>query len=240
MNHSEARLLIGADPQTVPPQLAEHLAGCGECAQFQREMTALDTNIRRALELAPLAASPAPAAQVVSIAQGRTNPSMKASARKPASAWSGWALAASAALVAVLGVWVLRPNDSLAHEVVQHVQFESDSWTSDEHVTPAEVKETLADAGVALDTGSDKVMYAHSCVFRGRVVPHLVVSTPKGRVTVIVLRYENVTRRMSFHEGGMTGVIMPAPHGSMAVLMQGNEDIDAAAQQMQQSVHWLP
>jgi hypothetical protein len=239
MNHSEARLLIGADPQTMPPELAEHLGNCTECAQFQREMTALDTNIRRALELAPLGAAPAPA-PVASIAEARTNISTQTRARKRTSAWSGWALAASVALVSVLGVWVLRPNESLAHDVVQHVQFESNSWTSDEHVTPADVQDTLAQAGVAIDTSSGKVMYAHSCPFRGHVVPHLVVSTPKGRVTVMVLRYENVTRRMNFHEGGMTGVIMPAPHGSMAVLVQGNEDIDAIAQQVQQSVHWLP
>jgi hypothetical protein len=57
----------------------------------------------------------------------------------------------------------------------------------------------------------------------------------------MVLRYENVTRRISFHEDGMTGVIIPAPHGSMAVLIQGgDENIEAVAQQMQQSVHWLP
>jgi hypothetical protein len=230
MNHGEARLLIGADPQAVPPELAEHLASCAECSQFRREMTALDTNIRRALlpEVAPVA----------SIAEARTN--AQAATRKRANTWTGWALAASVALVAVLGVWALRPNDSLAREVVQHVQFESNSWTSDEHVTPADVKDTMAQAGVSIDMNSDKVMYAHSCLFRGHVVPHLVVSTPNGRVTVMILRYENVTHRMNFHEDGMTGVIMPAPHGSMAVLMQGNENINAVAQAMQQSVHWSP
>lgn len=237
MNHSEARLHIGADPQTVPPELAEHLAGCAECSQFQREMTALDVNIRRAMEQAPLEAAPAAAAPVVSIAAARATQTPR---RKRTSAWSGWALAASVALVSVLGVWALRPNDSLAHDVVAHVQSESNSWTSDEHVTPGDVKDTLAQAGVAIDTNSDKVMYAHTCPFRGHVVPHLVVSTPQGRVTVIVLRYENVTRRTNFHEGGMTGVLLPAPHGSMAVLMQGSENIDAVAQQVQQSVHWLP
>jgi hypothetical protein len=238
MNHNEARLLIGGDPQTVPPELAEHLAGCTECSQFQREMTVLDANIRRALELAPRITTPAPAA-VVSIAEARTNATTQTPARKRTRAWSGLALAASVALVSILGVWVLRPNDSLAHDVVMHVQDESDSWTADEHVTPTDVTDTLAQAGVAIDMGSDKVMYAHTCPFHGHVVPHLVVSTPKGRVTVMILRYETVTRRTSFHEGGMTGVIMPAPHGSMAVLMQGNEDIDAVAQQVQQSVHWL-
>jgi hypothetical protein len=237
MNHNEARLLIGGDPHTVPPELAEHLAGCPECAKFQREMTALDDNIRLALEQAPLGAAPLDAtpATVTPITKAPT-----AQRRKRASSWSGWALAAGVAALSMIAVWTLRPNDSLAHDVVAHIQYESKSWSSNEQVTAAEVKETLARAGVAIDMDSDKVMYAHSCMFRGHVVPHLVVSTPQGPVTVMVLPHESVKHRMNFHEDGMTGVITPAPHGSLAVIMQGNENIDAVAQQVQQSVHWLP
>jgi hypothetical protein len=237
MNHNEARLLIGGDPHTVPPELAEHLAGCPECAQFQREMTALDNNIRRALELVPpsaAAAGPNPAT-VTPITSAPA-----AQRRKRASSWSGWALAASVAAISMIAVWTLRPNDSLAHDVVKHIQFESKSWSSNEQVTAADVKETLAQAGVAIDMNSDKVMYAHSCLFRGHVVPHLVVSTPQGPVTVMVLPHESVKHRMTFHEDGMSGVITPAPHGSLAVIMQGNENIDGVAQQVQQAVRWLP
>jgi len=237
MNHNEARLQIGADPHSVPPELAEHLASCPECSQFQREMVALDTNIRRALEQAPLSTAPPAAAPatVVPITSAAT-----VQRRKPARHWSGWALAASVALVSVLAVWALRPTDTLAHDVVTHVEYESNSWSSKEDPAPAEIKETLAQAGVALDMSSDKVSYAHSCPFRGHIVPHLVVNTPQGPVTVMVLRYENVKHPMNFHEDGMTGVITPAPHGSIAVLMKGNENIDAVAQQVQQSVRWLP
>jgi Protein of unknown function (DUF3379) len=237
MNHNEARLLIGADPHSVPPELAEHLASCPECSQFLREMVALDTNIRRALEQAPLsvAAPSETTATVVPIASAST-----ARRRKPASVWSRWALAASVAVISILAVWALRPTDSLARDVVAHVEFESKSWSSKEDPSPAEINETLARAGVALDMSSDKVMYAHSCPFRGHTVPHLVVSTPQGPVTVMVLRYESVKHPMNFHEDGMTGVITPAPHGSIAVLVKGNENVDAVAQQMQKSVRWLP
>jgi hypothetical protein len=38
----------------------------------------------------------------------------------------------------------------------------------------------------------------------------------------------------------MTGMITPAPHGSIAVLMKGDENIDAVAKEVQQSVRWLP
>jgi hypothetical protein len=237
MNHNEARLLIGGDPHTVPPELAEHLAGCPECAQFQREMTLLDDNIRRALEQAPLSMAP-PATTPATVTPIANAPGTQR--RKRARSWSGWALAAGVAAISMIAVWTLRPSDSLAHDVVAHIQYESNSWSSNEQVPAANVKETLAKAGVAIDMDSDKVMYAHSCLFRGHVVPHLVVSTPQGRVTVMVLPHENVKHRMSFHEDGMSGVITPAPHGSLAVIMQGNENVDAVAQQVQQSVRWLP
>ena len=237
MNHNEARLLIGGDPHTVSPELAEHLAGCPDCAQFQREMTVLDDNIRRALEKAPLSVAPpdTTAATVTPIANAPV-----AQRRKRTRSWSGWALAAGVAAISMIAVWTLRPNDSLAHDVVAHIQYESKSWSSKDQVAAADVKETLAKAGVAIDMDSDKVMYAHSCWFRGHIVPHLVVSTPQGPVTVMVLPHESVKHRMSFHEDGMSGVITPAPHGSLAVIMQGNENIDAVAQQVQQSVRWLP
>jgi Protein of unknown function (DUF3379) len=237
MNHNEARLLIGADPHSVSPELADHLAGCPECAQFQHEMVALDGNIRRALEQGPV--SPAQPGAAPATVTPITNAPAAPRPRRTR-AWSGWALAASVAVISVLAVWALRPNASLAHDVITHVEHESDSWSSNEQPPATEVNETLAQAGVALDMDSDKVTYAHSCLFRGHVVPHLVVSTPQGPVTVIVLRYESVKHRMNFHEDGMSGVITPAPHGSIAVLMKGNENVDAVAQQVQQSVRWLP
>jgi len=233
MNHNEARLLIGGEPHSVPPALAEHLASCPECSKFQGEMIALDANIRRALEEAPVsAAPPASVTPITSAPAARRSKSTRT--------WSRWALAASVAVISMLAVWALRPTDTLAHDVITHVEHESKSWSSKEDPPTAEINETLAKAGVALDMSSDKVMYAHSCLFRGHVVPHLVVSTPQGPVTVMVLRYENVKKPMNFHEDGMTGVITPAPHGSIAVLMKGNENIDAVAQQVQQSVRWLP
>jgi hypothetical protein len=248
MNHSEARLQIGADPSAIPPELAEHLAGCPECSQFQREMAVLDGQIRLAFELGPLgaiAAERAIAADADSELQTLASVSSisdASRARRPkrTSVWSGWALAASVAVASMLAVWLLRPTDSLAHDVVTHVEYESGSWSSHEQISPADVKEALAKAGAELDMSSDKIMYAHSCPFHGHIVPHLVVTTPSGPVTVMVLPDEHVKKRMSFHEDGMSGVITPAPHGSLAVLMQGNENIDTAADEVVRSIHWLP
>ena len=243
MNHNEALLLIGADPSATSTELSGHLAGCPECTQFQREMVALDNEIRRALEQGPLGAAPElTGATPVQAAASVTPITDAPKVRRPkrTNVWSGWALAASVAVASMLAVWLLRPSESLAHDVVTHVEYESGSWTSHEQISPAAVKKALAKAGAELDMTSEKIMYAHSCEFHGHVVPHLVVTTPSGPVTVMVLSEEHVKKRIAFHEDGMSGVITPAPHGSLAIIMQGNENVDAVAQEVQQSIHWLP
>jgi uncharacterized protein DUF3379 len=237
MKHNEARLLIGADPGSVPPELVEHLKNCPECAQFQREMLTLDASIRRAFEQEPVTAeaTPAPAAPVISLASARA-----ASERKPVAVWSGWAVAASVAVMSVLAIWTLRPTESLARDLVTHVGYEPGSWSSNQPASPALAREILAKAGVALDMRSDDITYVRNCLFRGHVVPHLVVKTPRGPVTVLILPNEKIKSRMSFHEDGMTGVITPTQHGSIAVLTRGSDkNVDAVAQQVQGSVRWL-
>ena len=222
MSCDEARLLIGADPGATTPALEEHLATCAGCARFRDEMRSLDADIRRALERPP------------DIARLRS--------AGPPPAWRQWALAASVVLasLAVCAVWLLRPSDTLAHEVVAHVQEEPRSWLATQHVSAQGIAQALRGAGVALDVTSDRIRYAQSCWLRGHYVPHLVIQTARGPVTVLILRHEQVRVRRTFHEAGMTGIIVPAEHGSIALLARGAGDLDDIAGQMQHQVHWLP
>jgi hypothetical protein len=87
----------------------------------------------------------------------------------------------------------------------------------------------LARSGVALREDMPAVSYANSCWFRGRHVPHLVVRTPGGPVTIMVLPNEKVAGRVAFDEGGYRGVIVPAQRGAIAVLAQDPSDVDADA-----------
>ena len=220
MSCEQARLQIGADPAGSAPELEEHLRDCASCRQFREEMRALDANIRRALERPP---------------QHRYT-------TRAATPWRSWALAASALLatLALVAVWLLRPSDTLARDVVAHVQEEPDSWLARQRVDARVIDEALRGAGVKVDLTSDRITYAQSCWFRNHYVPHLVVQTAQGPATVLILRHQQVSGRRSFQEGGMSGVIVPAPQGSIAVLTRGSANVEAVATQMQQDVHWLP
>ena len=224
MNCEAARLLIGAEPGNASAELAEHLQGCPACAKFREETLALDANIQRALQQPP------------QLTRARTR-------RAPLRTWRQWALAASVVLActATLGVWLLRPTDTLAHDLVAHVQAEPDSWLSAGQFTTAGINEALRSAGVQLDVTSDKITYAHSCWFRGHYVPHLVLQTSQGPATLLILRHETAPagRRSSFTEAGMSGLIIPAQTGSIALLTR-NGDVNLLAQEMQHDMHWLP
>ncbi len=221
MNCEEARLRIGAEPAAHSSELAAHLAGCADCRKFHGEMNELEGRIRRAFEAPPELGVRRAAA--------------------PRFAWRPLAMAAGI-LVATLGffgVWLLRPSDSLAHDVVVHVQEEPDSWLARQGVSAAGIGTSLGNAGVALDVTSDRITYAQSCWFHGHYVPHLVVQTSQGPATVLLLRHERVPGPRRFSEGGMSGVIVPSGEGSIAVIAHG-PDMAPVAQEMQRELRWLP
>jgi Protein of unknown function (DUF3379) len=218
----DARLLIGATPADVPRELAAHLEGCEQCGALQREMRSFEADLRRALQEPP-------------------DMSRFLTRRRPP-VWRGWALAASVVLVAcaALAVWLLVPGETLAHQVVVHVEGEPQSWLASQQVSAAGIQRVLSRSGVQLELTSERVVYAHSCWFRGHYVPHLVLQTARGPATVMLLRHEPVRRREAFSEAGMTGIIVPAQQGSIALLSRGGADLNALAGEMQRDTHWMP
>jgi hypothetical protein len=71
---------------------------------------------------------------------------------------------------------------------------------------------------LAPDVGS--VVYVETCVFRGRQIPHLVVRTEGGLVTVLILPEERPSRPIEIAASGMSGRIVPVLGRAVAVVGQ--------------------
>jgi hypothetical protein len=144
------------------------------------------------------------------------------------------------------GLWFTLPQRSLAADVVAHMAGEPEAWQrTDVSVPDAALNAVLQQSKLHLKPGAGIVSYASSCDFRGHKVPHLVVQTPTGPVTVMVLVHEPVSKSMRFDEQGYRGTIVPVPgHGSIAVLMRGSGsgsgDIERIAQRVDDSIVWTP
>jgi Protein of unknown function (DUF3379) len=227
MNCNDAHLAIGAEPQATSPELEAHLHACASCAGYRLEMRQLEQDIHRALRSgAPLRppvrlvteAPPAPPEQV-----------------QPGRASRGsWALAASVlvAVFTVLFLWGVLPAHTLASDIVTHAMSESTD------VSPSTLAAVLERARLELTTLPGDVVFAETCFFRGRLVPHLVVRTPQGTVTVMILPDERVNAPQHFEESGYRGVVIPDNgHGSIAVLSRDRVDADGPAREILASLH---
>jgi len=154
------------------------------------------------------------------------------------------------ALAVAGGLWLSAPGPSLAADVVTHMREEPQAWRrTDVPVPGSQLEHVLRDshlrlvAGTGTGAGAGVVSYASSCLFRGHHVPHLVMQTEAGPVTVMVLVHEHVSKPVQFDEQGYRGVIVPvAGHGSLAVLTRGPatdvKTIEAIAHRVLDSIVW--
>jgi hypothetical protein len=233
IDHTQYRTAIMADPHSQDAELREHRDACAECRAYTEQLLKFESRLERAMRV-DLAAS----AQVLPFA------------RKSTTAGSAprrvLAIAASVLLGAAIvgGVWLSLPQRSLAAAVVAHMAGEPDAWKrTGVPVDAPALQDVLKDSKLELKPDAGIVSYASSCSFRGHVVPHLVVQTASGPVTVMVLVHERVRKSMDFDEQGYRGTIVAVPgHGSIAVLMHDSgvnrDQIEKIAARVDASIVW--
>jgi len=224
----EFRRLAGADPQHPDAAVLEHAAGCGRCAGYLRQTLDLDQRILAALSV-PVAPRPAgrvaaPAAPIPGLDRRR---------------W--YALAASIVAGVMVGslLWVGGPRNSLAQDVLAHMDHEPEAFVVTTTAADTAVVDRVLERGsIRLRPEVGTVSYANSCRFRGRTVPHLVVQTDDGPVTVMVLRNERPDAPVRFAEHGFSGTIVPAGPGSIAVVGAAGADLAQATERVVAAVDW--
>jgi hypothetical protein len=222
----EFRRLAGADPQHPDAVVLEHAAGCPRCAGYLRQTQELDRHILAALSV------PVPPRHT-GRATGSAVPGLD---RRR---W--YALAASIVAGVLVGslLWVGGPRNSLAQDVLAHMDHEPEALVVT--TTPADdavLGRVLERGRIRLRPEVGTVSYANSCRFRGRTVPHLVVQTDGGPVTVMVLRNEPLDAPVRFAEERFAGTIVPAGPGSIAVIGTGDADLEQITERVLAAVDW--
>ena len=231
MDHAEYRRRLLEEPAVAmaAADMRAHAEACEACGAYTQAALAFEARLERAL-------------QVTWRTEASVNV-LRPATRRP---WAGW-LALAASVLLGVGVattlWTLSSERTLAAAVVAHMAEEPDAWrrTSDAVAEP-QLDGVLAQSKLRLARTDGMVSYANACEFRGHRVPHLVVQSAAGPVTVMVLAHETALRRMRFDEGGYRGTIVPLPgHGSLAVLMQdpsNREAVDDIAARVAAALVW--
>lgn len=216
VNCLEFRRAVGADPNHASAEALAHRAQCPACEKYAQEMQRLNGLIKRALEV-PVRAE-----------------------RKAANNTRWYAMAASMVLAIGIGATFLflsYSGPSLAKDLAKHIEHERGELTSTERRISSELVDgTLRAKGMHLAHPVDDVSYVQSCPIRGESVPHLIVQTGNGPVTVMILPKESTDKTARFDENGYRGVLVPLQRGSLAVLAGDDATIDTVAEKMKSAI----
>lgn len=233
MNCLEFRRHVGAEPSAPSPAALAHREECPACARYQNEMLSLDRLLGKAMrvDLAPASARPGAAAASDGLA---AEPRSAAPPRR----WLAVAASLVAGVLVATTLWLSYPGPTLAAEVIGHVVSDPGALEASQPLPAGSISDVLEPSHVRLRPGMGPVTFAMRCLFEGQVVPHLVVQTAAGPVTVLLLEHRRVEAPIRIESDGYSAVVLPAPRGSIAIVGRNVAGIDAIAQQVFDSVDW--
>ncbi|MDH3419856.1 MAG: DUF3379 domain-containing protein [Gammaproteobacteria bacterium] len=232
MDCEDYRQRIEADPAWIDEAGAAHERDCGACAAYARRLRVSERLISEALRF--------------DVASVREQDGAMAAPRRRRPIGTTWAMAASAGIAAV-GVWLVLtflPSgdpDRLVAVVQDHWYHEPTSWVQTSAPVNASVLETALSGTARVDLERLSVVsYARSCLVNGRWVPHLVVQGQAGPVMLLLLSREAIadTLPLDLPQEGLHGVIMPLDEGSIAILGDDDESLEALQQDVAAAVEW--
>jgi hypothetical protein len=212
-----------ADPRTRDAALLDHLRDCPPCARFASRNDAFEDR------LCATAAVPVPdgLAERIVLRRPRAGRLRRWYERcldalgGGDSAWFGPALGGLTA-GAALGIAVLlayqRGDEPapLAHSLIAHVVSEPQVLQQNGQVDEARVIDALARYGGRLERPLN-VRFLGECLIDGKTVHHLLVDTPNGLATLILVHGKAVSQE-PHTENRFTVVILPLKDASLGIV----------------------
>ena len=228
-----ARLLIGGDPQTVSVELDEHLQRCSDCPQFRERMLELEVRLQRAFAAGPVNSLRLQPLELSDTIANPIRPSKSAVPPRIRSRTWSMGIGLAAALLMGVALWRGHPPPSLGAEVIAHIENEPGSWTATKPVSAALLASVLEAGGIKLRAPLGlAVVYARNCSFQGHSVPHFVVNTEAGPITVMVLAQVQVHSPVRFQADEYRGLLLPLNGGGLAVVSHTDLSLDGPGNQV--------
>lgn len=225
------------DPQQETRAMARHEAACCTCAAHARQVRATEQQLQ---DLFDVEVPPALAERIqLAVSYERTPPP----GRRP----STWLAAAASVLLAVfIGIlWIDRPQSlqpphqlTLSESVLHHINDEIHVLRQPGPVGPYKVEQVFARFGAALTGPIGPISFAAECKMRHKTGVHLVIPGEMGAITILFMPGEMTDRQQAIATARFEGEIVPTRWGSIAIVGEHGEHIEALVGRLQHSVKW--
>jgi len=264
MNCLEFRRMSLTDPGTQDTGYQRHRHECAACRDYAAVGADFEAGLREAMnievpgDLVPrvllaqaIAVEQAPrrpwfgGLSVLGLIQGLIQGLASGLAQLSAKARSpGLAVAASLLLLVAAGWLGMRGFGgaplSLSAEVVAHIEAERDYLQKTDEVGEATVAALLEGFGARIRHSPGRVSYAGACEIRNRKGVHLVLQGERGPVTVLYVPGEKPGPTKRFEQDGFSGELLPVGGGSLAVVGEQGEALEAIITNLEHAIAWGP
>jgi hypothetical protein len=233
MNCEDYKQAIAADPSFDGG--AAHLSECASCQAYRKELLALDDRISAALSLS------VPSLVMPELPELDTQDVVALKPRqRNTTTWL--AVAATVLVAATLGfrLWSSDVHyDSLEDEILAHLDHEPASLVvTDKAVSDAQLSKVVPASMSTMGHSAGLVTYARTCEINGKTVPHLVIQGERGPVTILLMPDEKIAEAIDLSGDHVDGVLLPVGNGSIAIIGERGERIDAISHTIENSVMW--
>jgi uncharacterized protein DUF3379 len=216
MNCLDFRREILVNPRAATEHAQRHARDCASCGEFQARAIALDADVAAVLE--------------VSVPEGLEERILQAasSGRRDARR-RALAIAASLAAVAVFGagVFVATRDDPAALAGIDFVvEEEANAILTAKGADPADLVRAVRTLGLDLPAQLGEIRYIGTCPFQGTIAHHVIVTTPQGKATLLLLPDKSLEHRGAASARGLRSIIRPAGRGSAAVIAESSRGLE--------------
>lgn len=205
MSCLEFRRAVTVDPRRLDPDARTHAETCVACREFLGRSLEFEDRLASALKI------PLPPGLSERIGRAAT---VSLNSKR----W--FALAASLILAIALAAVLAWPRDDpLALAGIDFVVFEESQAIADAKPADAAALQRVArDMGVALPAQLGEVRYIGTCPFAGTTAYHVLVKSPLGKVTLLLIPDRPLASRVVASARGLEAAVVPAFGGSIAII----------------------
>lgn len=154
-----------------------------------------------------------------------------------------YAAVVAAIIVLALGSTLFLPTQNnpqqFTQQIIDHLYEDTHALNVNMDIPKNSIDSMLASYGGKLSAPIGNVSFLGHCIIGKHTGIHLVLRTPQGLVTVIILPTDTIQDEQQIADNQFKGVIYPSHKGSIAIISEATETIAATRERIEHSLNWL-
>ncbi|NOY65818.1 MAG: DUF3379 domain-containing protein [Gammaproteobacteria bacterium] len=225
INCIDVRRLLLSNPADLEKDTLQHLNICPSCKKAALDASGFDDRLLSALKV-PV---PDGLANKILLTKGIHENLQQRRARN----WFR-AVAASIVLTTSIIVSLMYPDSpaSVSDIALAHIKAEPHHLQDRKNIKLTKLDKIIKPFNMKINISSQRIHYAGTCKIRRSIGAHIVIQGKKAPLTILLMPDEKVSSRQTINEDNFSGIIVPVKNGSIAIIGDKQEDLNAFEKQI--------